>query len=196
VTRNIARRHSPSGRWRWSKLAIGIGIGAILVVSSSYLFILIAGQAKPPLVQVGNGIRWTLTGLDEHLYTNWSTSSTYMLVVIAFEDEPQGPEAVWRLNSTPLGGGEPVTHDFGERELAGLSLRVWITDNLGDGRADSNDSITVAAVDPTSFSPDTAYRISLWYATDMGGAGVSVGFRMHDGHLDSWISEEYHGHWM
>jgi hypothetical protein len=173
-----------SSRRKWVAMLVAFMLVSLVLALQQHDFL----RDEPPLDTVEGGVVLELSR-DKPLMvvSSWGNSRLSM---------NDGESYVgWTFQTTGLDGGVWSVLSLGRESIGSLNVSLTVIDRLGDGRSGPGDRLVVTAQDGTAFAEDVVYRLR-WRTnlTDTRAvydyAAWEVSFVFHDGHMDSWISQE------
>ncbi len=179
-----------SSRRKWVAMLVAFMLVSLVLVLQQHDFL----RDEPPLDTVEGGIVLELSR-DHFLMVSRPWEQSHLVM-------SDGESYVgWPLQTAGLDGGTWSVLSLGKVSIDALTVSLTVIDRLGDGESGSGDMLVVTAQDGTAFAEDVVYRLrgrtnltdpfeSSAYDDYHRYAAWEVSFAFHDGHMDSWISEE------
>lgn len=176
-----------SSRRKWVAMLVAFMLVSLVLALQQHDFL----RDEPPLDTVEGGVVLELSR-DKPLMVvrSWGNSSLSMNAGESYVG--------WTFQTTGLDGGVWSVLSMGRESIGSLNVSLTVIDRLGDGRSGPGDRLVVTAQDGTAFAEDVVYRLR--WRTNLSDpyegtaradyATWAVSFVFHDGHMDSWISQE------
>ena len=174
-----------SSRRKWVAMLVAFMLVSLVLVLQQRDFL----SDESPLDAVEGGVVLELSR-DQFLMVSRPWGQSYLSL-------SDGESYVgWSIQTAGLDGGVWSVLSLGEVSVDALTVSLTVIDRLGDGDSGPGDMLVVTAQDGTAFAEDIVYRLrGSTNTTDSFESYTTyvaweVSFAFHDGHLDSWISEE------